>query len=80
MGGVLRQVGHRRPRPDECGLVTHDIDPVEQVGPVGGVADVEHVQPVDLRRDAMGLRKQRVDERPVSCPAAVELAAGSHRR
>ena len=62
MGGVLGKVIHRRPRPDEGGLVAHDVDAVEQVGPVSGIADVEHVQTLDLRRYAVGLWQERVHE------------------
>ncbi len=73
MGGVLGKVGHRRPRPDEGGLVAHDVDAVEQFGPVRGVADVEHVQTVDLRTDAVGLRQERVHEQDLVA-SGVELA------
>ena len=73
MGGVLGQVGHRGARTDEGGLVADHVDAVEQVGPVGGVADVEHVQAVDHRRDPVGLRQQHVDEHDLVA-GGVELA------
>ena len=47
--------------PDQRGLVAHDVDPVEQVRPLGDVADVEPVQSRDVRRETVRQRQQHVD-------------------
>ena len=83
MGGVRRQVGHRHARPDQRGLVAHDVDAVEQVTPLPGIADVELVEVLDLRTHGVGLRQQRVDpDDVVACVPehGVDGAADEARR
>ena len=46
---------------DQRGLVAHDVDAVEQVGPLDDVADVEPVQSRNVGQHAVRLRQQRVD-------------------
>ena len=80
MGGVLGQVGDRDAGADERGLVADHVDAVEQVGPVGGVADVEHgAVPSATGGDAVGLRQQHVDPHDLVA-GGVERRADRARR
>ena len=62
VAGVRREVGHGHPGPHHRGLVAHDIDTVEQVGPLGCIA---YVDPVNVLRGGgcgpVGLGDERVD-------------------
>ena len=61
MPGVQRQVSHGHPCPDHGGQVADDIGASEQVDPVTGVPDVEHVDPVRrAHRPGVGLRHQGI--------------------
>ena len=70
VAGVQRQIGDRDTGAHHRGLVTHDVDAVEQVGPV---TRLTYVEPVDVRRDIHGgpvrLGDQRVHPDDLVTPA-----------
>ena len=78
MAGVQRQVGCRDPCADHGGQVDDDVDPVEQSGPLQGVAGVEPMDSLGWlcpSGGAVRLGQQHVDGDDVDV-AALQLGCG----